>query len=51
MHKPECLKRAAECIRLAEAASDTEIKLYLMKLGLSWMQAATEAEHKASEAA
>jgi hypothetical protein len=51
MRKPECLKRAAECIRLAEAASDTEIKLYLMKLALSWMLAAAEAEHTVPEAA
>ena len=38
---PACLKRAAECTRLAEATSDPEMKVYLLKLGLSWMQAAT----------
>ena len=51
MNKPECLKRAAECTRLAETTSDPDMKLYLMKLALSWMQAATEAEHKVPEAA
>lgn len=40
---PACLKRAAECTRLAEATSDPEMKVYLLKLGLSWMQAATTA--------
>ena len=40
---PACLKRAAECTRLAEATSDPEMKVYLLKLGLSWMQAATAA--------
>ncbi len=44
MNKPECLKRAAECARLAEATSDPEMKVYLMKLGLSWLQVATTAE-------
>ena len=39
-----CLKRAAECTtRLAEATSDPEMKVYLLKLGLSWMQVATTA--------
>jgi hypothetical protein len=39
----ECLKRAAECARQAEAAGDDpELKLYLMKLGLAWTQAAGE---------
>ena len=36
----ECLKRAAECGRQAEAARDPELKLYLLKLTLSWTQAA-----------
>ena len=36
----ECLKRAAECGRQADAARDPELKLYLMKLTLSWTQAA-----------
>jgi hypothetical protein len=37
-------ERAAECTRLAEAASDPDMKVYLMKLALSWMQAATTAD-------
>ena len=41
MTRAECLKRAAECCRLAEAASDPEMKVYLMRLALSWMQSAT----------
>jgi hypothetical protein len=36
----KCLKRAAERARQAEAASDPELKLYLMKLALSSTQAA-----------
>jgi len=36
----ECLKRAAECTLQADAANDPELKLYLMKLALSWTQAA-----------
>jgi hypothetical protein len=36
----ECLKRAKECARQAEAALDPELKIYLMKLALSWTQAA-----------
>jgi hypothetical protein len=46
MNKPECLKRAAECTRLAEAASDPDMKVYLMKLALSSMQAATTADQR-----
>jgi len=38
----ECLKRAGECIRLAEAESDPELRAYLIKLGSSWAQAARE---------
>jgi len=34
----ECLKRANECARQADA----ELKIYLMKLALSWTQAAGE---------
>jgi hypothetical protein len=40
-HARECLKRAAECTRIAEATSDPELQVYLMKLGSSWKQAAT----------
>ena len=36
----DCLKRAAECGRQAEAVRDLELKLYLLKLALSWTQAA-----------
>ena len=46
MTRSECLKRAAECCRLAEAASDPEMKVYLLKLSLSWMQAATSADQR-----
>ena len=38
----ECLKRAAECARLAETASDPELKIYLMKLASGWQAAAAE---------
>ena len=36
----ECLKRANECARQADAAIDPELKIYLMQLALSWTQAA-----------
>ena len=51
MTKEQCLKRAAECNRLAEATSDPDMKLYLMKLALTWMQSATEADGKRSKVA
>ena len=51
MTKQECLKRAAECNRLAEATSEPDMNLYLMKLALTWMQSATEADGKASKVA
>jgi hypothetical protein len=38
----ECLKRANECARQADAAVEPELKIYLMKLALSWTQAAGE---------
>jgi hypothetical protein len=41
-HTRECLKRAAECARLAETESDPGLKAYLTKLASSWMQAAGE---------
>jgi hypothetical protein len=43
MTKRECLKRAAECNRLAETTSDPDMKLYLIRLALTWMQSATQA--------
>ena len=46
MTKEQCLKRAAECNRIAEATSDPDMKLYLMKLALTWMQSAAEADEK-----
>jgi hypothetical protein len=44
MHKDasECLKRAAECARLAESVEHPELKLYLAKLAASWAKAATD---------
>jgi hypothetical protein len=51
MARSECLKRAAECGRLAEAASDPEMKVYLMRLALSWMQSATSADERVLEEA
>ena len=38
----ECLKRAKECARQVDAAVDPELKVYLMKLALSWTQEAGE---------
>jgi hypothetical protein len=51
MTRSECLKCSQECCRLAEAASEPEVKVYLMRLALSWMQAATSPdEHVLEEA-
>ena len=38
----ECLKRAAECARLAERTDHTELKRYLTKLATSWTKLAAE---------
>ena len=46
-----CLKRAAECARLAETASDPELKVYLMKLAAAWQAAAAEAVGRKLEVA
>ena len=44
MYAQECLKRTAECARLAEATNDPGLREYLTKLALSWMQSTTAAE-------
>jgi hypothetical protein len=41
MNAQECLKRTAECTRLAEATNDPGLREYLTKLALSWMQSTT----------
>ena len=41
-HLRECLDRAAYCTGLAEAENDPELKAYLLKLAVSWTQAAQE---------
>jgi hypothetical protein len=46
MTRSECLKRSVECRRLAEAASEPEMKVYLLRLALCWMQAATSADER-----
>ena len=51
MTRSECLKRSVECRRLAEAASEPEMKVYLLRLALSWMQAATSADERVLEEA
>jgi hypothetical protein len=38
----ECLKRTAECARLAEAEKDPNMRLFLKNLTLSWMQEANK---------
>ena len=45
----ECLKRAGECVRLAETESDPESRVYLIKLGSSWAQAAREMDEAKSQ--
>jgi hypothetical protein len=42
MNRHHCLKRAAECARLAEAESDPELKALLTKLASSWTRDAEE---------
>ena len=44
MNAQECLKRTAECTRLAEATNDPGLKEYLTKLAVSWMQSTAMAE-------
>ena len=51
MTRSECLKRSVECCRLADAASEPEMKVYLLRLALSWMQAATSADERLLELA
>jgi hypothetical protein len=49
MNKPERLRRATECTRLAEGTSDPEMKVYLMRLALSWMQSAMAEQQRVLE--
>ena len=51
MTRSECLKRSVECCRLAEAASEPEMKVYLLRLALSWMQTAISADERVLEEA
>jgi hypothetical protein len=44
MNAQECLKRTAECTRLAEATNDPGLRKYLTKLASSWMEATITAE-------
>jgi hypothetical protein len=44
MNAQECLKRTAECTRLAEATNDPGLREYLTKLAVSWMQSTSKAE-------
>ena len=37
---PECLKRAEECLRLAETEDDPNLKKYLYRLAAVWRKAA-----------
>ncbi len=46
----ECLKRAAECARLAEAESEPAMRAYLTKLASSWAQAAQMPQRKLEDA-
>jgi hypothetical protein len=48
-HGHYCLKRAAECVRLAEAERDPELKAYLTELAAAWALAAEEASNDALE--
>jgi hypothetical protein len=36
----ECLERAAECVRLAEAGNNPELTIQLVNLASSWARAA-----------
>jgi hypothetical protein len=49
-HGHYCLKRAAECVRLAEAEErDPELKAYLTELATAWALSAEEASNDALE--
>jgi hypothetical protein len=51
MTRSECLRRSVECCRLAESVIEPEMKVYLLRLALSWMQAATSADERLREEA
>jgi hypothetical protein len=38
----DCLKRATECARLAEAENDPKMRLFLKNLAVSWMKEANK---------
>jgi hypothetical protein len=42
----ECLERAAECVRLAEAGNDPELTIHLVNLASSWARAAARENSK-----
>jgi hypothetical protein len=42
----ECLKRAAECARLAEAENDPNMRLFLKNLAVSWTQEASKSVNR-----
>jgi len=45
----ECLKRAAECARLAEAENDPNIRLFLKNLAVSWTKEASKSASRQLE--
>jgi hypothetical protein len=47
----ECLKRAAECARLAEAEKDPSMQLFLKNLAVSWMREANKSVNRELERA
>ncbi len=47
----ECLKRAAECARLAEAENDPNMRLFLKNLAGSWMKEANNSVNRELERA
>jgi hypothetical protein len=42
----ECLKRATECTRLAEAAHDPKMRRFLKNLAVSWMKEANKSVNR-----
>jgi len=44
----EYIKRATECVRIAEAANDDDVRVFLVNLASAWARAAAQEKAKTS---
>jgi hypothetical protein len=44
----EYIKRATECVRIAEAANDDDVRVFLVNLASAWTRAAAHEKAKTS---